>query len=542
MKIIQPKINYKKLLEDINNKVHTKQASENTLRGLCLTDLYFLGAYGCNLKFFKEPGYINWFYTLCTYIQNNPYNTVNLWFRGSGKSTIITKLLSIQEALNDPKLSTGIFSFRQTAAAAFLRSIKAMLESSKMLNILFSHIIPQGRDRNSMMTTEKIRLYGFDNSRHEDNFNAWGFYEGLPTGMHHDRRRYDDIVTKDSVKTRASLMRTQEQFELSTALGSLKVKDTIVGTIYDKADIFNTFFKKNEYYKTLIIPVYINKNFFYYNKKQVQNLLRNMGSFTFGCQMMLDPISKESVVFGNVVYYDNLPKDKLDWYVFMDPAVSEKRGTDNCAIVTMGVNKENCIYVDRVISLKEKEKKSDNIIKVFVYEVFRVINKKYNLRACGVESNGLQILIFERIIQALTEEARVKHIVKPKVYELKPKGRSKYDRILRLQPDYECGKFLIRREKYLEPYEPKYIRDNFKLEELHKMICDYPQTMHDDELDCCAYIKDFLKEIKTNDIEEENINQIKRININRTRMVSNKNREKQSKWIVNEQGIKEMVV
>jgi hypothetical protein len=87
-------------------KKYSQPEREETLRRLCRTDLYFLLWYALGRADIERE----WLFKRCREIQADSDNRLDLWAREHYKSTIITFGLTVQDILNNPELTIGIFS------------------------------------------------------------------------------------------------------------------------------------------------------------------------------------------------------------------------------------------------------------------------------------------------------------------------------------------------------------------------------------------------------------------------------------------------
>jgi hypothetical protein len=53
----------------------------------------------------------DWYFARCREVQAAPNGYLDLWGREHGKSSLITFGLTIQDILNDPEITVGIFSY-----------------------------------------------------------------------------------------------------------------------------------------------------------------------------------------------------------------------------------------------------------------------------------------------------------------------------------------------------------------------------------------------------------------------------------------------
>src|ERR1700759_1112643 len=110
---------------------HAKDAKtwREVQRWLGRHDLFFL-----LVKLLRRPDLNHpWIFDRCREVQNKPNGHLDLWSREHGKSSLITFGLTIQDILNDPEITIGIFSHTRPVAKTFLRQIKMEFETNVWL-------------------------------------------------------------------------------------------------------------------------------------------------------------------------------------------------------------------------------------------------------------------------------------------------------------------------------------------------------------------------------------------------------------------------
>jgi len=90
-------------------------------RRLAQSDLFFLLVYVLGRADLNR----DWYFTRCREVQAAPDGYLDLWGREHGKSSLITFGLTIQDILNDPEITVGIFSYSRPIAKAFLSHLQA---------------------------------------------------------------------------------------------------------------------------------------------------------------------------------------------------------------------------------------------------------------------------------------------------------------------------------------------------------------------------------------------------------------------------------
>src|SRR6266404_1528395 len=106
-------------------------------RHLARTDLFYLLCVILNRPDVNR----DWLFDRCREVEASPDGHLDLWFRDGYKSTILTFGKTIQDILNNPERTFGIFSFNRPIAKQFLRQIKRELETNERLRALFPDIV-----------------------------------------------------------------------------------------------------------------------------------------------------------------------------------------------------------------------------------------------------------------------------------------------------------------------------------------------------------------------------------------------------------------
>jgi hypothetical protein len=208
-----------------------------TLRQLCKEDLFFLLAVACKRKDINR----DWLYERCREVEADPDGYLDLWAREHYKSTIITFGKSIQDILNDPDITIGVFSHTRPIAKGFLSQIKTELEQNTFLKSLFSDVLYQNPQKESPRWSldSGIRVKRKSNPK-EETVEAWGLVDGQPTSKHFSLLVYDDVVTRESVTTPEQIKKVTQAWELSLNLGAQGGKKRYIGTRYHANDTYKT--------------------------------------------------------------------------------------------------------------------------------------------------------------------------------------------------------------------------------------------------------------------------------------------------------------
>ena len=454
-------------------------------RRLCRTDLFFLVWFVCNRRDVEHP----WVIERCREVEAAPNGHLDLWAREHYKSTLITFGKSIQDILashgRDPlpiwdgkEVTIGIFSHTRPLAKTFLRQIKYELESNELLQLLFPDVLYEHPGKESTKWSEDDGLVVKRRSNpKEATVEAHGLVDGMPTGKHFLIMNYDDVVTEKSVTTPEMIHKTTSQLELSYNLGIQGGYKRFIGTKYHLFDTYRVI----EDRQTAIPRKHPATEDGTASGKPVllsQDVLdekrRDMGPWTFGCQLLLNPQSEQIEGF------------KLEWlqywavkptggnrYILVDPANEKKKKSDYTAAWVIELREDQNYYaIDMVRDRLSLTERADLLFRW---------HKTYSPLGVGYEKYG--------------KDADIEHIEDRQEREnyrftITALGGAlgKNERIKRLVPLFEQGRLLLPAKLMYTDYEQR------NVDLIHSFVFEeyvpFPVLSHDDMLDGLSRILD----------------------------------------------------
>ena len=444
-------------------------------RWLAQNDLYYLMVAVLKRKDVKRP----WLFDRCREIQRNPNGYIDLWAREHYKSSIITCGLTIQDILNDPLITIGIFSHTRPIAKGFLRQIKREFEGNEDLVKLFPEIFYKDPQHQSPKWSEDdgIIVKRPGNPK-EATLEAWGLVDGQPTGKHFKVLLYDDVVTEKSVTNPEMIKKTNDAWALSLNLGTDGGVRRHIGTFYHFNDTYHEMIAR----KAAIPRIYpctkdgtMDGEPVLLTLEDLMKKRREFGPYIYGCQMLLDPIADKAQGFQKewLGYWPARNTQGLNLYIVCDPASKNKATSDYTAIMVVGLGEDdNYRIVDMVRDRINLTERADIIFKW---------HRQYRPLLVGYEEYGMQADI-DHLKDRQDRENYKFHII--------PLGGKvkKEDRIRRLIPLFEQGRILLPEVCWKRNYEGEN-------QDLTKMFINeeylpFPVSHHDDMLDCLSRIVD----------------------------------------------------
>ena len=459
--------NYVLLCEDMNALLEKDDASGliRLMRIAAEDDLFFLLYFILDCRFLNTAFHV----PKIAEVQALNHNTLDLWAREHGKSTILTYGLIIWQILKDPEITIGIFSHTRAIAKGFLRRIKTAFEVNERLRMIWPHVIPQNPQNDVPKWSENDGLLVIRNTIvPEATLEAWGLDE-MPTSKHFMVLHYDDIETDKSVSTPDQIEKTAHMYKMSLNLGRLDGLKRVIGTIYhpfglmvklkDSKDYDVRFYPgEDEDGKPALLT-----------RDQLDRKKREMGPYVYATQILLTPVTKENQKFKMdwLSYYKGLPR--LNIYITVDPAKSKSKRADSTTMWVWGVDEfKNTYILDCIrdkLNLKER------------WEALAKLVRKWKPMAVGYE---------EYALMSDMDYIKEKQLAEGLFFTVEGLGGrvSKEDRILTLVPE-----FVEHRIKF-PPYIGYTDYTGKVLDLVQVFVMDeylkFPYVEHDDMLDALA--------------------------------------------------------
>jgi phage terminase large subunit-like protein len=440
------------------------------------SDLYFL------LRYLLKANYADndWVFDRCREVQASPNGHLDLWAREHFKSTIITYALTIQDVLNDPETTVGIFSHTRPIAKGFLRQIMREFEGNEDLKRIYPDVLWQNPRKEAPKWSEDdgIVVKRRTNPK-ESTVEAWGVVDGQPTSKHFAVLNYDDIVTKESVGTPDMMAKTTDALVLSYNLGKIDGKRRFIGTRYHYNDSYRTVIERGSV-TPRIYPATIDGKVdgepVFLSRETLADKRRDMGPYVFGCQMLQDPTADQAQGFKREwlkFYKGSVDHRNMVKLILCDPANDKKANSDYTSMWVLGFNVDRKVYVLDIV--RDRLNLTERTAALFA------LHRAYQPMQVGYERYGKDADI-QHIESEM--EKRVYNFVITELGGPMPKN----DRIRRLIPKFEQGEILLPEQFSRTNYEGRN-------EDLTRVFVDdeytaFPVAAHDDMLDALARMCD----------------------------------------------------
>jgi hypothetical protein len=455
-----------------------------------------------------------WLYARCREVEASPDGYLDLWAREHYKSTIITFAGIIQEIVNDPEITIGIFSHTKPVARKFMNQLKTELETNIDLKRIYSDVFyDDPKNQSPRWSEEKGIVVKRKSNPKEATIEGHGLVDGQPTGAHFALRVYDDVVTRESVGTPEQVQKTTDAWALSDNLGARmhdgRLRAWHIGTRYSFADTYQEILNRKALIPRIFAatedgtpngkPVFLTQSA-WEDKKQKQ------GPSIIACQQLQNPAAGNEAMFNkDWLRFADVRPATLNVYIMCDPASSRKKGTDKTSIKVVGVDAALNKYLldgyhhkmglaERWVALRDLRKRWMNAPGVQFVKV-------------GYERYGMtsDLEYFEERMMMERDSWLIHELAWPR-----EGPGSKYDRIQRLTPDFANGRFWLPAVAQGETKNQMRMREEgrpFRIlapirrmdhegniysvqKRLIEEFLTYPFSPHDDAIDCLSRIYD----------------------------------------------------
>ncbi len=479
---------YKRLLDKIS--LCDPADAKAHFRNLCRGDLYFLIRYGMNRPDIEKE----WLFDRCREVQAAPDGYIDLWAREAYKSTIITVGKTLQDIFRShgedapvkKEQTFCIFSHTRPIAKGFLRQIKREAESNPRFKEWFPDVLWENPSSQAPTWSEDSGLiFRRESNPKEATVEAWGLVDGQPTSKHFDVLVYDDIVTSKSVYTPEMIHKTTRELELSYNLGAQGGCRRFIGTRYSFGDSYRTIIERG----TAIPRIYpatedgtVAGKPVLLTRDELAEKRRDMGSYTYSCQMLQNPVADSAQKFIHHWLSYHEPEtyrgEGHHNYIIVDPAHSKKKTSDYTVMLVLQARADKKLYLmDGLRDRMSLTERAQNLVE---------LHKKWK----PMIENGVR---YERY----GAQADIEHIQDYMArtgyrFEITEVGGKigKTERILRLVPYFQNGRLLLPYSLVKSDYEGNQV-DLIKIFVEEEYLA-FPHCVHDDILDCLARAADPL--------------------------------------------------
>lgn len=415
----------------------SKVATDGDWAYLGCVDRYFLFTHILG----RHDGFHPWLFDRCREVELDPDYRLDLWAREHYKSSLITFAGSVQEILNDPEITIGVFSHSKGIATKFVSQIKREFEANPHLRQLYADVCwikPQSEAPSWSSDSFTVRRRG---NPKEATVESHGLVEGQPTSRHFELRIYDDVVTRESVTTSEQIRKTTEAWELSDNLGSGEGRFWMPGTRYHFGDTYGDILDRG-IVTPRIYPATDNGRMdgdpVFLSPEEWEKKKRTQRS-TVAAQMLQNPLSGKERTF--------LPQWFKPWfvrpatmnvYILGDPSRGRTSTSDRTALAVIGLDASGNKYLldgfCHRMTLSQR------------WDALKHLHKKWS----AVPGVGIVKVGYERFGQQSDDEYFAERMRSERyvfaIHELawpREGSASKQHRVERLQPDVEYGDFLL---------------------------------------------------------------------------------------------------
>jgi predicted phage terminase large subunit-like protein len=370
--------------------------------------------------------------------------------RGHGKSTILSLLFPLWSAVFLKKRFIVLVSDTRDQANLNLAALSCELTENRRLRADFGELSGRKWTEGEILLANGVRIIARGTG---SKLRGLRSFESRPDLIICDDLENDEHVESREQREKIHRWFTRALINTMDPEGDL----VVIGTLIHHDSLLARFLKKEDWGHRVFKafdedgkPLWGSR----FSRERLLQRKKEIGSLAFSSEFMNEPIPPEARVFPEekIRYYrpEEISSLSLDIYGAVDPAISERRGADYSAIVTIGVDEAGRVFVlDADIGRYSPTRLVERIF--FSYLRFHHL-------VIGVEAISFQELLC-RIIE---DEARRRRLFLP-LKSIGVRGE-KRRRILRLSPLIERGTILFSPQARL----------------LIEQLIEFPAGAHDD--------------------------------------------------------------
>lgn len=353
-------------------------------------------------------------------------------------------------------------------ALQFIATIKASFSTGEELRDVFGNAAPERRVE-GLWKAERCNItWRDDYSARDPNLQANGMDRSVNSG-HFDIGIFDDMIDHTMVTNQEMVEKSINNYRNTQPLLEKPSLQIYVGTHWADQDLYAHFRESKEeqgQWEVLIeeadrdidsppMPPHHRlpdgrRRYFLPSKLDGSNLPKlrvNQGEYLFSCQYQNNPVPQKTAVFKKDYFKNSLYTldgmsefDLKQWlgtlsiHTTSDPAISKEKQGCQAVIVTCGWDAAHVCWVLDLFAEKSVHPSA------FLEEFFRQV------RAWDSVSAGIEEIGFQELYKVNAEQKSEKDGIYLPWVELKPAGRLKEIRIVKLEPLAKAGRLRYRVE------------------------------------------------------------------------------------------------
>lgn len=419
------------------------------LRWMARNDLFYLGVYLLHrshwigqaaeqrqLSLEHRQKITKWYHARCWEVQEAPNNHLDVWAREHGKSEILSFALVIQNILNDPNNTIGLFSHTSPLAKQFLRLIKVEFETNEELKDLFPDVLYRNPKRDSPKWSENDGITVRRKvNRKEATVEAWGLIDGQPTSKRFTILHYDDVVSRDQTSeymTANTMQELQNSFALTA---SDPMITRIIGTPQEIGDVICQLIDEKKFPLRWHPAADKQGSPVFFSETKLADFKDKMSPKVFALQFLLDPKAAQdahSIGFLSDwwhIYQGDLSINSLNLYILVDPAGRGQESNSQYALWVVGCGADRkWRIIDGLLDNFDLSQRTDAL-----FSMMRQYPKT------------LKVIYEQQSLQSDIEHIREVQFRENYIFPIQGVGgiRRKDDRIERLIPKFRNGDVLV---------------------------------------------------------------------------------------------------